>query len=174
MADAPKPASAQDVIDTLKGILRGIDRLCAHFGCSGVPVNSNVPSSRPAYDVPQIATDRDLDSQYGDPFIKAKDPRDWTGDSMLGRPFSECPPEYLDLLADRFDYFAEQAEAEGRTTSAGKPVAPYNRKDAARARGWAKRLRGGWKPPAQDESAPAFPSDLTEPAQQLSDDEIAF
>lgn len=92
--------------------------------------------------VGDVAPDSDLDGKYGDPEIKAKDPRDWTGPTMKGRRFSECPPDYLDLLAQRFDYFADQAEAEGKTYN-GKPVAPYNRKDAARARGWAARIRAG-------------------------------
>lgn len=92
------------------------------------------------------ASDADLDNpKYGDPVIKAADPRDWTGASQKGNRFSQCPPEYLDLLADRLDYFAEKAEKEGKLTSSGKPVAPFNRKDAARARGWAARLRNGWK-----------------------------
>lgn len=94
-------------------------------------------------DAAAVAPDSDLDGKWGDPVIKAKDPRDWTGAPMQGRKFSECPPEYLDLLADRFDYFAEQAELENKVTDKGKPVAPYNRKDAARARGWAKRIRDG-------------------------------
>ena len=81
-----------------------------------------------------------LAGPYGDPEVKAKDPKDWTGDSMKGKRFSTCPPAYLDLLADRYDYFA------GRETDATK--AGYNRKDAQRARGWAARLRGGWTPPA--------------------------
>lgn len=106
----------------------------------------------------EVASDADLNSQYGDPEIKAKDPRDWTGPSMKGRRFSECPPEYLDLLAERLDYFADQAEAEGKTTSSGKPVAPYNRKDAARARGWAARIRSGRHVQA-DSTADNWPTD---------------
>ncbi len=81
----------------------------------------------------------DLDSQHGDPVVKAKDPRDWAGDSMQARKFSECPPEYLDLLAARYDYFAER-EADAKKKK-------YNQLDAARARGWAARLRNGWTPP---------------------------
>jgi hypothetical protein len=77
----------------------------------------------------------DLDGEHGDPIIKAKDPRDWTGEPMKGRHFSECPPEYLDLLADRFDYFASQEQDAKK--------ARYNRLDAARARGWAARIRAG-------------------------------
>jgi hypothetical protein len=90
-----------------------------------------------------IASDRDLDGQYGDPEVRAKDPRDWNGPSMKGRHFSECPPEYLDLIAERLDYFAEQADEEGKKTEKGQPVSKYNRADAARARGWAKRIRDG-------------------------------
>lgn len=85
----------------------------------------------------------DLDGPHGNPTIKAKDPRDWTGDTMVGRRFSECPPDYLDLLADRYDYFAEREEDAKK--------AGYNRLDAARARGWAERIRGGHVPEPADE-----------------------
>ena len=109
-----------------------------------------------------IASERDLLGQYGNPEIKAKDPRDWNGPPMKGRRFSECPPEYLDLLAERFDYFAEQAEEEGKTTSSGKPVAPYNRKDAALARGWALRIRSG-RHEQRTQPAATAPSGWAEP-----------
>jgi hypothetical protein len=98
---------------------------------------------------PTVASDRDLDGQYGDPVIKAKDPRDWTGEPMLGRKFSECPAEYLEMVADRLDYFAEEAERDGILATNGKPSAPYKRLDAARARGWAKRIAEGKHAPAK-------------------------
>jgi hypothetical protein len=82
----------------------------------------------------------DLDGPHGDPEVKAKDPRDWTGEPMKGRKFSECPADYLDLMAERFDFFA------GKETDEKK--AKYNRLDAARARGWAQRIRGGYVPAA--------------------------
>lgn len=94
-----------------------------------------------------VADDRDLDSQYGDPLVKFH-PRDWTGEVCKGRKFSECPADFLDLLAETFDYFARKAEESDERTSTGKPVAPYKRKDAARARGWAKRIRNGYRAPA--------------------------
>ena len=84
----------------------------------------------------------DIDGKYGDPTIKARDPKDWTGESMVGRKFSECPAEYLDLLAERYDYFASREEDAKK--------AKYNRLDAARARAWAERIRGGWQPPSAD------------------------
>jgi len=88
-----------------------------------------------------------LDDQWGDPTIKAKDPRDWAGDTMQGKKFSECPAEYLDLLADRYDYFGEREDDPKK--------ANYNQLDAARARGWAARIRDGYAPPAVD-ADPAF------------------
>lgn len=105
---------------------------------------------------PEIASDRDLDSQYGDPQVK-KDPRDWTGEQIAPRPMSECPAEYLDILADFYSWQAAKAEEKNEVTSAGKPVAPYRRQDAARARGWAKRIRAGWKPTRQ--ASDAVPGD---------------
>ena len=88
----------------------------------------------------------DLDGPHGDPVVKAKDPRDWTGDPMKGRHFSECPADYLDMLADRFDYFAGQEEDARK--------AKYNRLDASRARGWAQRKREGYVPPQRDSQQP--------------------
>jgi hypothetical protein len=82
-----------------------------------------------------------IDGPHGDPVVKAKDPRDWSGDPITGRTFSACPPDYLDLLAERYDYFASKEEDATKKR--------YNVLDAARARGWAARLRGGWTPPAQ-------------------------
>lgn len=164
-----KPASAQDVIDTLKSMDQSLKALVAHFGALRVPVNGNVPPSRSAYTIPNEATDSMMDTQYGDPEIKTKDPRDWTGDVMRGAHFSQCPPEYLDQYAEFLDWMAEQAEAEGKTTQTGKPVAFYKRRDASLARGWAKRLRGGWKPPVEQESA--FPSDTTT---EVPEEDLAF
>jgi hypothetical protein len=101
------------------------------------------PHAGPSAPAPRqtVASDTDLDGQYGNPVVKAKSPRDWTGEPMLGRKFSECPPEYLELVAERLDYFAEQSEAKNELASNGKPKAYYSRLDAARARGWAARIR---------------------------------
>lgn len=88
-----------------------------------------------------VATDRDLDSKYGDPKV-TMNPRDWTGESCKGLLMSECPPDFLDLYASALDYFAQKAEETGETYN-NKPTAPRKRQDAARARGWAKRIREG-------------------------------
>jgi hypothetical protein len=126
---------ASEAVDLLVSIDGTLKAILAALKATG-PAGANV------------ASDADLDGKYGDPVIKAKDPREWAGPTMMGRKFSECPPAYLDLVASRLDYFSEKAEAEGKTTSSGKPVAPFNRADAARARGWAARMRAGRHTPA--------------------------
>lgn len=93
--------------------------------------------------VERVATDREMDGPHGDPVIKAKDPRDWTGPDMKGRHLSECPAEYLDLYAERLEFFAQKAADAGECATNGKPKADYLRLDARRARGWAKRVREG-------------------------------
>lgn len=110
---------------------------------------SNPPQVGPARlmgtPVQEVASAADLDGKYGDPEIVAKSPRDWTGDDMKGLRFSECPADYLDLVAARLDYFAGDNESKGDTQKAR-----YNKLDAARARGWAKRIRAGYKPPRRE------------------------
>ena len=127
-----------------------------------------IPAGETPRLVPNVASDRDLSGDYGDPIVKAKSPRDWTGEPMLGRKFSECPAEYLDLVAERLDYFAEQAEATNELASNGKPKALYNRRDAARARGWAKRVREGTHVPKKQEAP------VEDDWAALKDDDVPF
>lgn len=97
-----------------------------------------------------VADDRDLDGPHGNPAIK-KDPKRWTGDSYAGCNYSDCPPEYLDVLAEFKDWQAGMDERKG--TDDDKRKAKFNRLDAARARGWAQRLRSGYKAPAKPQEA---------------------
>ena len=101
-----------------------------------------------------VASDADLDSKYGNGPVKF-DPRDWSGESCKGLPYSDCPPEFLDLMAETQDYFAQRAEESKEVTSNGNPVAPFKRKEAARCRGWAARIRAGRKPAGQPGVWPA-------------------
>jgi hypothetical protein len=98
------------------------------------------------------ADDADLDGTYGNPIVKFC-PRDWHGESFKGQNYSEAPADFLDLLAGALDYFARKDDESGKVTAAGKPTAPYVRRDAARARGWAKRKRAGWVNTATGEIA---------------------
>lgn len=86
----------------------------------------------------EVATDADLDGQYGNPVIR-RDPKRWTGESYVGSRYSDTTPEYLEEVASFKDWQAQQDDKKGDDESRKK--ASWNRKDAARARGWAKRLR---------------------------------
>lgn len=159
MADEPK-ATAADVIATLRSIDSSLKLLVKHFGIGAQSMAATQGV------VPAVASDADLDGKYGNPEVKAKPPRDWTGDDPKGKRFSECPAAYLDLVASRLDYFAEQNAAS--EDEAERKKARYNRLDASRARGWAARIRGGYVAPAQDEG---FPSDASAP---LTSDQVPF
>ena len=90
--------------------------------------------------VEEVASDDDLNSQYGDPDVR-RDPSQkyWQGESYVGMRFGQCPPDYLDAMAKYKDACAFMNEKSGDEAKA-KYIA-YDRRDAARARGWAKRLR---------------------------------
>jgi hypothetical protein len=115
--------TSEEVLACLKSIDASLKRLIA--------------ANKEASSAPLVADDRDLDSQHGNGPVTFE-PRDWSGEPCKGRPYSECPAPFLDMLAEVYDYFAEKADAEGDAKKAG-----YKRKDAARARGWAKRIRSG-------------------------------
>jgi hypothetical protein len=102
-----------------------------------------------------VADDRDLDSQWGNVQIK-KDPPRWLKDggaSYAGRRMSECPSDYLRALASFYDWQADKDEESAHSYVNGKGetvlTAPFKRKDAARARGWARRNDGKPAAPAQ-------------------------
>lgn len=164
MSEPPRTGATLDVLKSIDLSLRTLVVIAQKKAEARV---TQAVASKPKPEE-KIASDRDLDSQYGDPIVKAKDPRDWTGEPMNGRKFSECPAEYLDMVAERLDYFAEQAEVTGELANNGKPAAGYKRLDAARARGWAARIRSGKHVPAKS-PAPAAWADP--PA---TDDEVPF
>jgi hypothetical protein len=122
-----------------------------------------------------VATDEDLDGKYGNPVVKFM-PRDWTGEDYKGRHMSELPAPLLDMVAKTYDYFAQRAEDNNEMTNTGKPAGPYKRLDAARARGWAKRVRDG---KGQVFQAPVLPPQdtwggETEAWATVPEDDIAF
>jgi hypothetical protein len=97
-----------------------------------------------------VATDYEMSGQYGDPILKKHPPR-WTGPAgeFVGKRFSQCSPEILDVVAGFNDWKADKEAS----TPGKEKYAAYSRKDAARARGWAARLRGGWKAPPEPASS---------------------
>jgi hypothetical protein len=102
-----------------------------------------------------VADDRELDSDKGNPTIR-RDPKRWLsngGASFVGARYSECPADYLDEVAGFNEWAADKNE---RTLPADDPkrkYIDYDRRDAARARGWAARIRAGYV--AAPNAAPA-------------------
>lgn len=93
-----------------------------------------------------IASDYEMSGEWGNPTVH-KDPPRWKGDSFAACQFSDCPSEYLNELANFFDWCADRDEENGKTylhkkSGEQRPTAPLRRKDAALARGWAKRNEG--------------------------------
>lgn len=85
-----------------------------------------------------IASDEDLDGKYGNPEIR-RDPPRWHGDSYAGMPMSEASAEYLEVLADFFDWCARESDKKSELANNGELRSKYLRRDASRARGWALR-----------------------------------
>lgn len=141
-------ASGEDALAVLRSIDATLKAMLALAQARTAQARAAAPKA--------IASDRDLDGTYGDPVVKFL-PRDWMGESFKGCHFSQCPAAFLDMLAETFDYFASQAEAKDERTDKGKPVADYKRQDAARARGWAKRIRDGRGPAAATTSGTREP-----------------
>lgn len=114
---------------------------------------------------PNEATDEELDDKYGDPEVR-KLPRDWTkGGVIKGMKFSRCPPEFLEMLAKYLDYFVKKNA--GKVDDKNRPLNYYDERNARLARGWARRLRSGWTPPAAP-PAPAFDAPGANPFDQFA------
>lgn len=113
--------------------------------------NKPRPAQGPAQG--EVASDAELDHpQYGNPVVRRNPPR-WTGADEAGRTMSECSPEFLEELASFNDWRAMKDEEKGEGDKAKWP-----RLDAARCRGWAARIRGGYV--ASDTAAPATSAGL--------------
>ena len=157
--------------DRLAKIETMLAALCAHMGVPGYgrPASGARGASAPSGGG-EIAPDRDLDSEWGDPLIK-KDPPRWEGQSFVGVTYSRTTPEYLDALASFHDWRADKDDAVNAVDGKGRKKSTYARRDAARARGWAQRLRNGWRPPQGTQEA--APDDYADPAGDGSADAVA-
>ena len=98
-----------------------------------------------------FAADKELDGPKGDPSVKFA-PHGWVGPDFKGRAYSQCTPEFLDALAESLAYSAKNPKPGKEKYSA------WNELDAARARGWARRLRNGWQS-ATPAAVGEFPGD---------------
>lgn len=116
----------------------------------------------PSKSTGEVASDHDLDGKFGNEPIR-RDPSSkyWPGPSHVGDRMSDCPAEYLDALAKYKDACAHMNEKSGDASKA--KYIEYDRRDAARARGWAARIRSG-----KVVQAPADPFGLRTPDTRYS------
>lgn len=127
-----------DIEDRLERIEKKLDQLLAKL--SGGAAASARATPPPSASDKEIASDADLDSPRGNPEVRLV-PKRWSGEDMRGRRFSEAEPEFLDMLADMLEWMANRNDETGAVDKNGNPKSKWDRLDAARARGWARRIR---------------------------------
>jgi hypothetical protein len=141
-----------------------LERIAAHLG---IGANATKPSaSGRAVASDAVADDRDLDSEKGDPLIR-KDPPRWQGQSYAGCRYSQTEPQYLEVMADFLKW-----KAENPRDGADPKYAGYDLRDAARARGWALRVRT--KPAAKRQAPEPLFDDGASEMDGGGEDDIPF
>jgi hypothetical protein len=154
------------------------DRLLAAFRAAldhvteGASDRSRAPDhaapARRATEPGAIASDADLDSQYGDEEIRrGPSEKYWQGRDFTGCRMSELTAEELLAYARYKDAGATANAREGKPDRA-KYIA-YDRRSAARARGWAKRLEAQQASSGSRSSTPTW-----SPPPAGVDDDIPF
>lgn len=137
MSDA-KAESRKRIANLFGDLARTCAEICREMGGD--------PSAAMSGGEGAIASDEDLDGDHGNPAIKY-DPKKWKGRSFKNRRYSDCPPDYLAAVASFLDWSAANPK-EGK-----EQYARFDRMNAARARGWAKR-NAGMSPDGDEPSGP--------------------
>ncbi len=117
-----------------------------------------------------VASDADLDGQYGDKQVKF-DPKRWQGQSYKGANYSECPSDYLLVLAEFLEWSAANPR-EGK-----EKYAAYDLRDAGLARGFARRNEGKpltRKAPVDEYFGGSAAGGDQDPSGGIADDDIPF
>jgi len=125
---APDPI--RDVLHELRGLRVDVRALCDHAAAiRGVLARRFEP----------VASDRMLNEAHGDPELRP--PGFPGGGHLVGRLMSEMSGDEAEMCAAWMQQLAALDEIEGALTRHGEPRAKHRRLAAARARGWAARLR---------------------------------
>jgi hypothetical protein len=132
-----------EVMAALKRIEAKLDAVMKRQAAPNAKAQATTPTG-------EAATDAELDGSRGDPEIK-KDPPRWTGAKFAPCHMSQTSPEYLEVLASFKDWQAGKDDESGAVDAKDRPASFWKRNDAKLCRGWARRLRAGWKPQAQSE-----------------------
>lgn len=155
--DKPVKGPIRAIADHLLGLNRPAEPAKAPPQTQRAPaVQQTLPTQAPSNTAQQqkrVATEQEMSGERGDPKVRFDVKRNWTDmgkPSFKGRKASECDPDFLDLYADGLDYFAGKAQEKinsGDQDPKLKDAVKYDSLDAARARGWAQRIRrNGYKP----------------------------
>jgi hypothetical protein len=153
-------------LETLLALMRGA-------GASAPARGAARADTPPAAAGLEVASDADLDGPRGDPEVRFL-PKRWTGADYKGQRFSQCDADFLDMLAETFEWFARRDDETGATDKNGNPKSRWGRLDASRARGWSRRLRGGGGPSVSKSSAPMPSTNGSDRYVAASDDDIPF
>lgn len=123
-----------NIDDRLDRIEQKLDALLAALKTSGGGRSASVNTGSGQ------EIEADIDGPRGDPEVRFV-PKRWSGADHKGRTFSACEPEFLDMLADAYDWFAQRDDEQNAVDKNGGPKSKWSRLDAARARAWSARLR---------------------------------
>lgn len=134
-------AAVEKCAERLDAQARVLAAIAQHFGVQPKKNGAQNGSGSSGRSIPDIAPDRDIDGQYGDPKVAFK-PRNWEGTDYKGSTFSQCPADFLD------EYAAALASMAGGPKDQNPERTLQN---AARARGWAARKRKTEGPPPADD-----------------------
>lgn len=141
----------KSVLSALVMVVTAVAKAPPAHPVPSAPVSS--PSSPPA-NGKRVAAASEIDGQYGNPKVRFDVKKKWIESgkpSQKGKAFSDCDPAFLDLYADALDYYASKAQElvdAGTADDNKKKEAKFGPVDAARARGWAARIRAtGYKSP---------------------------
>jgi hypothetical protein len=124
------------VLNRLDEIDRRVERLAQHLGADRPAGAANSGTGG------RVATAAAIRGKYGDPEI-GKDPPRWEGEAIAPAYASQCPPDYLEAVADFFDWKADNPRP-------GKEkFAPRERERAGYCRRWAIEIREGRHKPGE-------------------------
>lgn len=115
------------------------DLLCT-AGAALLEAGRLMGGSAPTGEAGRVATDAELDAENGDPVIKIELKGKYVGPQFKGKRLSQATPAYLAAYAETKDYFADNPK-QGK-----ERYAKDDRREAALARGWVRRLRANATP----------------------------
>ena len=155
--------AGSEILDVLKRLEAKIDGMWADVEAIKL-ARSSAPTA-PAASKQAPLNDAFLDAnEWADKTIQ-KDPPRWNGGSYVGRRYSQCPPDYLEVLAGYLDWKAANPRKDDAgnvlTNNKGRPWHEVDAFEAQIVRAWARRnaARG----PAMAAPAAAYEAPADDP-----------